>query len=139
MLCLLVKGENNHIKGMNVMGRRYRRRSNASQIISDSVVIGSRLPWYGALLFGLISFFIFYYVVPHWFFQTHIEEAGSHVSVGAEALNARGVRLGHYLGIATGAIGLFFSIRNYFCMGMPERSHRGIVAFLARMLGRELD
>ncbi|MCU8032169.1 hypothetical protein L5M38_13645 [Shewanella sp. SM101] len=38
------------------MGRRYRRRSHANQIISDAIVIGSRLPWYGALLFGFISY-----------------------------------------------------------------------------------
>lgn len=103
------------------MGRRYRRRSHANQIISDSIVIGSRLPWYGALLFGFISYLIFYYAFPYWFFPIHIEEAGSHVPVGAEALNARGARLCHYLGIATGAIGLFFSIRNYFCIGTQER------------------
>lgn len=59
--------------------------------------------------------------------------------VGAEALNARGARLCHYLGIATGAIGLFFSIRNYFCIGTQERSHRGIVVFLAKLIGRQLD
>lgn len=105
------------------MGRRYRRRSHTSQIISDSIVIGSRLPWYGALLFGFISYLIFYYAFPYWFFPIHLEEAGSHVPVGAEALNARGVRLCHYLGVATGAIGLFFSIRNYFCMGTQPQRH----------------
>lgn len=139
MQCLLVKGENNHIKGMNVMGRRYRRRSNASQIISDSVVIGSRLPWYGALLFGLISFFIFYYVVPHWL-ESRLATAQGTVSYPAvEMMYGRGIRLFHYLGIVTGAVGLFFCVRNYFLMGTLERRHRGIVALLARMLGRELD
>ena len=46
------------------MGRRYRRRSAASSIISDTVYIGSKLPWWGALTFGLVTFLLFYFVVP---------------------------------------------------------------------------
>ncbi|NSM23267.1 hypothetical protein HT094_02290 [Shewanella sp. ZOR0012] len=121
------------------MGRRYRRRRNASQIISDSVVIGSRLPWYGALLFSLISFLIFYYVVPHWFESRLAAEAGSRVYPAVEMMYSRGIRLFHYLGIVTGAVGLFFCVRNYFLMGTLERRHRGIVALLARMLGHYWD
>lgn len=124
---------------MNVMGRRYRRRSNASQIISDSVVIGSRLPWYGALLFGLISFLIFYYVVPDWL-ESRINAAqGAIIYPALEVMYGRGIRLFHYLGIATGAIGLFFTVCNYFILSSTNRSENHIVALLARLIGRQLD
>ncbi|WP_129980009.1 hypothetical protein [Shewanella algae] len=118
------------------MGRRYRRRNNTSQIISDSVAIGSRLPWYGALFFGLISFLIFYYVVPHWLESRLVTAQGTASYPAVEMMYGRGIRLFHYLGIATGAVGLFFSVRNYFCMVSLERRQRGIVALLAKMFGR---
>lgn len=36
------------------MGRRYRRRSknSAGALIRDSVVVGNRLPWWGAAIMG---------------------------------------------------------------------------------------
>ncbi|WP_345847682.1 hypothetical protein [Shewanella algae] len=120
------------------MGRRYRHRSNASQIIFDSVIINSRLPWVYALLFGLISFLIFYYVVPHWLESRLAAGAGSNVYPALEAIYGKAIKTFHYIGIATCAVGLFFSIHNYF-MGAVERRQRGVVAFIARLVGRQLD
>lgn len=139
MQCLLVRSEITHIKGMNVMGRRYRRRNHSGQIITDSVFICSRWPWYGAFLFGLITYLIFYYAIPYLFFPTHVAQAGSYVSVGAEVLNARYVRLFQYIGTATGAIGLFYAVRNYLVPPTAKRSENRIVALLARLIGRHLD
>lgn len=121
------------------MGRRYRHRSNASQIIFDSVIINSRLPWVYALLFGLISFLIFYYVVPHWLESKLAAEAGSRVYPALEVMYGRGIRLFHYIGIATGAVGLFFAARNYFVLSSTKRSDNRVIALLARLIGRNFD
>ncbi len=121
------------------MGRRYKRRSHASQIISDSVFIGSRLPWYGAFLFGLFTFLIFYYAFPYWL-ESRLNAAQGAVSYsGLEVMYARGIRLFHYIGIATGAVGLFFTVRNYFVLSSTKRSDNRVIALLARLIGRNFD
>jgi hypothetical protein len=121
------------------MGRRYRRRSHSSQIIADSVVIGSRLSWVYALLFGLISFLIFYYAFPYWL-ESRLNAAQGVVSYpGLEVMYGRGIRLFHYLGIATGAVGLFFAVRNYFVLSSTNRSENRVIALLARLIGRHFD
>jgi hypothetical protein len=119
------------------MGRRYRRRSHASQIISDSVFVVSRLSWYGALLYGLITFLLFYYAVPYWF--VNATQLGSSVNQGLEIINHRWIRVFHYVGIVCGVAGLLFTVRNYFVLSAAQRNERSFAGLLARFLGRHWD
>ncbi|MCG9738338.1 hypothetical protein L1D32_09240 [Shewanella insulae] len=121
------------------MGRRYRRRSQSSQIILDSVFIVSRLPWWGALLFGLALFLIFYFAVPYWLESRLSAGAESNVYPALEALYGRAIKTFHYIGIATGVGALFFSISNYFVIGTNQSEQRSLAAFIARLLGRQLN
>lgn len=41
------------------MGRRYKNRSHGSAIVSDSVYIASRLPWWAAIFFRVDTVLIF--------------------------------------------------------------------------------
>jgi drug/metabolite transporter (DMT)-like permease len=121
------------------MGRRYRRRSHASQIISDSAFIGSRLPWWGALLFGVITFLLFYFIIPSWLEAKIAADTGSRIYPAIEALFGRRIHLFEWLGIVCGLIGLFFCVRNYFVMGQANSKERGIVGMLTTLLGRHID
>ena len=42
------------------MGRRYRRRNSLGSVVVDIVRIASRLPWWGALLVGLMGYLAIY-------------------------------------------------------------------------------
>ena len=114
------------------MGRRYRRRSHASQIISDSAFIGSRLPWWGALLFGLVTFLLFYFIVPSWLESKIASGEGSVIYPAIEALFG-------WLGIVCGLIGLFFCVRNYLLIEQGNVRERGVVVILVKLLGRHID
>lgn len=121
------------------MGRRYRRRSHANQIISDSVFIGSRLPWWGALLFGLVTFVLFYFIIPSWLEAKIAADANSSIYPALKALFGRRMHLFEWLGIVCGLIGLFFCVRNYLVMGQANSKERGIVGMLTKLLGRRWD
>jgi len=120
-------------------GKRYRRRSHASQIISDSAFIGSRLPWWGALLFGLVTFLLFYFIVPSWLESKIASGEGSVIYPAIEALFGRRMHLFEWLGIVCGLIGLFFCVRNYLVIEQGSVRERGIVVMLAKLLGRNID
>ncbi|MCU8004136.1 hypothetical protein [Shewanella sp. SM96] len=121
------------------MGRRYRRRSHANQIISDSVFIVSRLSWYGAFLYGLITFLLFYYAVPYWLSSVHATQVGTSINQGLEVINHRWIRVFHYVGIACGVAGLLFTVRNYFVLPTAQRNERSFAGLLARFLGHHWD
>ncbi|GGP73967.1 hypothetical protein GCM10009347_42740 [Shewanella algicola] len=121
------------------MGRRYRRRSHAGQIISDSAFIGSRLPWWGALLFGLVTFVLLYFIIPSWLEAKIAADAGSRIYPALEALFGRRIHIFEWLGIVCGLIGLFFCVRNYLVIEKGSVRERGIVVMLAKLLGRHID
>ncbi|WP_298942732.1 hypothetical protein [uncultured Psychromonas sp.] len=118
------------------MGRRYRKRTS---IVSDTVVIGSRLPWWGALIFGSLSFVLFYFIIPSWLEAKLATESQNMFYPLLEAFFGRRIHWFKWTGIACGLIGLFFCIRNYFFNNSAEYSERTIVGFFARMFGRDLS
>jgi drug/metabolite transporter (DMT)-like permease len=121
------------------MGRRYRRRSTASSIISDTVYIGSKLPWWGALTFGLVSFLIFYFVVPAWLESKLAAQESNRFYPMLEAAFGRRIHWFEWVGIACGLVGLFFGVRNYLLLNQAGSKERDIVALLSKLFGRELD
>ncbi|EGQ7854809.1 hypothetical protein ACCH70_004234 [Vibrio vulnificus] len=121
------------------MGRRYRRRSHGSAIVSDSVYIAARLPWWAAICFGFISFLIFYFGFPAFLESKASELSGSAVSQAFESIFTRRIHWFEWLGIACGLIGIFFGIRNYLVSSYAGYEERGLVAFLAKIISRNVN
>lgn len=122
------------------MGRKYRRRkSTASSIIGDIVHIGSKLPWCGALIFGILSFSIFYFAVPYWLEIKLSESSGSVLYPAFETIFGRRIHWFQWLGIACGLVCLYFTVRNYIFHHQAGYQERGVVAFLVKLVSRKID
>ena len=123
------------------MGRRYRRgRSNSIvSVVSDVVHIASRLPWWGALLTGFISSVLIAVVLGGYIEGQIASQAGSRFYTVIDARYGRLVNVCHWVGMACFLVGVFFAIRNY-CMSTPAgRNEQGFVAFLSKLIGRNID
>lgn len=121
------------------MGRRYRRKSTASSIVSDTVYMGARLPWWGALILGLVTFILFYFIVPAWLESTLAAQESNRFYPMLEAVFGRRIHWCEWLGMACGLVGLFFGVRNYVWSNPVGYRERGIVALLAKMFGRDMS
>ncbi|MFT7009808.1 MAG: drug/metabolite transporter (DMT)-like permease [Colwellia sp.] len=121
------------------MARRYRKRSHSSQIVSDSVFISSRLPWWGALLFGMGLFTLFYFFLPT-LALSHIEDQPSRpVTFALEIIIMKRIHWSEYFGIICGTVGLYFAVRNYVIANYALRDERTIVGVISRIIGRNID
>ena len=121
------------------MGRRYRKKSASSSILSDSAYIGSRLPWWGALFFGLISFIVFYFIIPMWLESKLHESQSSNLFPALEVILGRRMHWFQWLGLACGLIGLFFTVRNYLVSTQAGYQERSLVSIIARLLSRNIE
>ncbi|HDY8039334.1 TPA: hypothetical protein ACGUOS_004368 [Vibrio vulnificus] len=121
------------------MGRRYRRRSNGLAIVRDSVYIAARLPWWAAISFGLISFLIFYFGFPAFLESKASEMNSSAFSQVFDSIFMRRIHWFEWLGIACGLIGVFFGVRNYAVSSHAGYEERGLIAFLAKIISRNID
>jgi hypothetical protein len=121
------------------VGRRYRKKSQTSQIVSDSVYISSKLPWWGALIFGLVSFTFFYFIAPAWVISFVEGQPSRPITQGIDMVIMRRVHWFEYLGTVCGVIGLFFTIRNYFVAIDAQKGERSLVGILSRIIGRNID
>ncbi|HCG7544654.1 TPA: hypothetical protein NKZ82_004738 [Vibrio parahaemolyticus] len=111
------------------MGRRYRRRSNGSAIVSDSVYIAARLPWWAAICFGF----------PAFLESKASEMTASAFSQAFESIFMRRIHWFEWLGIACGLIGVFFDFRNYAISSHAGYEERGLVTFLAKIISRNIN
>ena len=121
------------------MARRYRRKSHSSQIISDSIFVSSRLPWWGALTLGLATFTFFYFIAPAWVMSSIDEQPSRPITEGLKMVLMRRVHWLEYLGIVCGIIGLYFAVRNYFINELAISNERSIVSILSRIIGGAID
>ncbi|HHF0549867.1 TPA: hypothetical protein ACPHT3_004524 [Vibrio alginolyticus] len=121
------------------MGRRYRRRSNGSAIVSNSVYIAARLPWWAAICFGFISFLIFYFGFPAFLESKASEMSASAFSQAFESIFMRRIHWFEWLGIACGLIGVFFGFRNYAISSHAGYEERGLITFLAKIISRNIN
>jgi drug/metabolite transporter (DMT)-like permease len=118
---------------------RYRRRSSAAQVIGDTVYVANRASWWGALLMGALGFLLFAVLLPHWVDTQIASLEGNQFQDVVAAILGRRLHWLRWTGIACGLIGVFFAIRNYHRSGRYGRRGEGIVALLAKLLGRSLD
>ncbi|EAR26454.1 hypothetical protein [Pseudoalteromonas tunicata] len=108
-------------------------------VIPDIVHIASRLPWWGALLTGVISYFLIAILLGG-YIEGHIaSQAGSKFYVIIEARYGRLVHVCNWVGIACFVVGLFFAIRNYFVFNRATSNEKGIVTFISKLIGRSID
>lgn len=123
------------------MGRGYRRRRSNSiaSVIPDVVHIASGLPWWGALLTGVISYLLIAIIFGGYIEDNIASQAGNKFYVVIEARFGRLVHVCNWVGIACLIAGLFFAVRNYFVSNLASDSEKGIVAFLSKLIGRSID
>jgi hypothetical protein len=121
------------------MARRYYRRKSKTSIISDTVYIGARLPWWGTLAFGVLVFVIFYFVIPVWIENKILVHGDSPMLFALSEVMNRRIHWFQYLGIACGLVCAFFAIRNFFIAKSASYPERGIIGLIARLLGREIN
>lgn len=120
--------------------RRYRKkRSIASEVLSDTSYIANRLSWKGCIVFGILSFVLFYFLIPMWLEQQLNSLQGNMFRPVAEVLFARRIHWVQWIGIALGLICTFFAIRNYFSFQRVGRAGERNVSFFSRILARFLD
>jgi len=121
------------------MARRYYRRKSSTSIISDTVFIGARLPWWGALVFGALVFVIFYFVIPAWIESKILVHGDSPMLFALAEVVSRKMHWSQYVGIVCALVCVFFAIRNFLIAKNPSYTERSIVGLLARLLGREIS
>jgi len=120
--------------------RRYRRkRSIASEVLSDTSYIANRLSWKGCIIFGILSFVLFYFLIPMWLEQELNSLQDNMFRPVAEVLFARRIHWVQWIGIALGLICTFFAIRNYFSLQLVGRAGERNVSFFSRILAKFLD
>lgn len=121
--------------------RRYRRRSSTSgaAIVGDVISAANRAPWWAALLLGIVPWLIFAFALPAWIEHQQTDLEGNLFRPMIESLFARRIHWLTWIGNACLVAGAFFAIKNYIWQRPMDRDERGLVAFLARLLGRTLD
>jgi len=127
-------------KNKNMAYRRYRKkRSLTSEVLSDTSYIANRLSWQGCIIFGVLSFVLFYFIIPIWLKQQLNSLQGNMFRHVAEAFFGRRIHWVQWIGIALGLICTFFAIRNYFSFQRIGHAGERDVSFFSRILARLLD
>lgn len=121
------------------MGRRYRRKNSLGSVVTDVVRVASRLPWWGALLVGLCAYLLIYIGLGGYLEGQLAAQEGSQFYPILEARYSRFIRLTAWVGNACLVAGVFFAIRNHFFGANAQRTEKGIVGMVARILGRSID
>ena len=122
------------------MVRRYRRRSNSIiSVVPDVVRLASRLPWWGALLAGVLAYVVIAVLLGGYLEGQIASQAGSKFYAIIEARYGRMIRMCHWVGIACFVAGVFFAVRNYFYVPRARSGEKRVVTFLSKLIGRSLD
>lgn len=123
------------------MGRRYRkrRRNNLGAVVADVIRVASRLPWWGALLCGFMAYLAIYVGLGGYLESQLAAQEGSLFYPVLEVRFGRLIRATSWVGHACLVVGVFFAIRNYFFGANAQRTEKGIVGIVARILGRSID
>lgn len=120
--------------------RRYRKkRSPASQVLSDTSYIANRLSWKGCIIFGVLSFSLFYFFIPMWLNNQLNSLQGNIFRPLVEAVFAKRIHWVQWVGIALGLICTFFAVRNFFASEHISSYGERNVGFFSRILARFLD
>ena len=119
------------------MGRR--NATNIASAVGDVVYIVSRLPWWGALLMGIVFYVLFADVLAG-FIEAQIATQGS-----SKYYWLTQARFGHlvdvceWVGTACFIAGVIFAIRNYLTSNLASRSERSLVTMVSKFIGRYLS
>lgn len=123
------------------MGRRnYRRtRSDTYEVISGTVAISNRLPWWGVVVFTLILYLVLDHLAPSWI-QAKIDAAQGRPShIALEAIFSRRLHWLSYMANAVLMVGAFFTLKNYLTERRFGTYDERNVGWLARLLARWID
>lgn len=120
---------------------RYRRRDSNSgaAVVGDLVVVANRASWWVALLLGVVLWAVFSFALPAWIAHQQMAMNENLFRPLIDQLFTRRLHWLNWIGYACLAVGVFFAVKNYVWSQELDRDGRGVVAFLARLLGRSLD
>ena len=90
-------------------------------------------------MLGIVPWLIFAFALPAWIEHQQTDLEGNLFRPMIESLFARRIHWLTWIGNACLVAGAFFAIKNYIWQRPMDRDERGLVAFLARLLGRTLD
>lgn len=119
--------------------RRRRRRAGLGSVVLDVARAAARLPWWGALIFGLCA-----YVLLGVLFSGYVEfliskQHGSPFGEVAQARLGPILRALNWVAIACLVSGVFFALRNAFVQRSVSTGESWWIAMASRILGRNLD
>jgi hypothetical protein len=127
-----------NVKAQNVARRGY-RKSAAGEMVSDAAFIANRLPWWGAGVLGVVSFAVFYWIVPAWLHGYVEGSRSANVRPILEAILGRRIHWFQYLAIALALVCAFFAFRNFLSPFRLSRAGESNAGFFSRILARLLD
>lgn len=120
---------------------RYRHRNSTSggAVIGDVISGANRAPWWAALLLGVVPWLISAFFLPAWIEHQQAALEGNPFRAMIAPLIERRMHWLGWIGNACLIAGVFVAVRSYLWQQPLKRNERGLVAFLARLLGRNLD
>lgn len=121
------------------MGRRYKRRARITSVVGDVAHIASRISWWGALLAGLAAYVLISILLGGFIESRAAVLEGNMFQAAVDVRLGQFARVCNWVGIACFITGVFFAIRNYFYGCRAQDGERILVAFFAKLLGRNLD
>lgn len=123
------------------MPRRYRKRNKnrLSSVVADVAHMASRLPWWGAFLMGVASYLLIAHGLAGYIESLTAAQKGNLLYPVIESRNGRLVSACRWVGVSCFLVGVFFAVRNYFDHAGAGTSEKGMVAVLAKLLGRTVD
>lgn len=101
--------------------------------------MAAALPWWGALVLGVISYLVIAVGFGGFVESQIAAQEGSRFHSFLEIRLGRFAQIAEWVGLSCVIVGVFFAVRNYVFGNTAERTERGVVGFLARIFGRNLD
>ncbi|ERS88441.1 hypothetical protein Q672_10535 [Marinobacter sp. EVN1] len=108
-------------------------------IVADVVRAAAALPWWGALVLGFISYLVIAVGFGGFVESQIAAQEGSRFHSIFEIRLGRIAQVAEWVGLSCIVVGVFFAVRNHFFGNTAGRTERGVVGFLARLFGRNLD
>lgn len=120
--------------------RRYSRRGvNITKIPRRIHTMFTKTPWWGVLLFGGLTSYFFYFLIPEYLSaQVNHETSLSELPVLNELIGRRESQFQH-AALAILALTLYYTLRNLIKRGNVSHKEKRRVGFIARLFSRESD
>ena len=113
--------------------RRFRRRK--SSVVSDVIAICEKLPWKLSLLFTVVTFSLFYFVLPMYFENLADPERSRFAWVVIE----RRLHWFKIIGVCLALVGLYFTFRRFLFRNKAGKLEKLVVKSVSKSVGRDIS